>query len=138
MKKLIPFVLSLMLSIALTGQSDGQKIIFDVTSTDTNVHKATILMMNVMSESHPNSTLEVIVYGRALPMLMKGQSSVSDEVEAFAENENVIFTACEVSMSLLFNVDSTALLNGVGTIHNAVPDIVEKQNNGWGYIKVSN
>ena len=120
------------------SESEPQRIVFDVTSTDAKIYRSTILMMKVMSESYPDTKLEVIVYGEALPMLLKNQSPVGEAVEAFADNENVAFIACEVSMELLFNVDKSALLEGVGTIHNAIPDIANKQNNGWGYIKVSN
>lgn len=138
MKNLFAGAILVMMSLTASSQSDPQKIVFDVTSTDIKVHKSTMLMMNVMSQSYPDATLEVIVYGEALPMLLKNQSTVADQVVAFAENENVIFTACEISMELLFQVDESALLEGVGTVYNAVPDIVDKQNNGWGYVKVSN
>ncbi|MFY0687148.1 MAG: DsrE family protein [Cyclobacteriaceae bacterium] len=136
MKTLSIYFLILIAGFGLKAQDDSKKIVFDVTSTDTKVHQSTMLMMKVMSKNYPNTTLEVMVYGEALPMLMKNQSTVAESVEAFAENENVKFTACEVSMELIFKVGKEALLDGVGTVVNAVPDIVEKQQSGWGYIKV--
>ena len=95
-------------------------------------------MIGVMSKDYPNTVLEVMVYGEALPMLMKNQSTVASEIAKYADSNNVIFTACEVSMELLFKIDKTDLLNGMNTVKNAVPDIVMKQKNGWGYIKVGN
>ena len=138
MNRVIIIALALLTFFQLEAQQSGQKIVFDVTSTDSKAHRSTLLMMNVMSKSYPNSVLEVVVYGEALPMLLKNQSTVAKEIELFKNNDNVRFTACEVSMRLLFNVGKEALLPGVGTIENAVPDIVEKQHRGWGYIKVSN
>ncbi len=117
------------------SEKESQKIVFDVTSADTNVHKSVMLIIKVMAANYPNSTLEVSVYGGALPMLMKGRSSVDREIARYRENANVIFTACEVSMQLLFNIDRSDLLPGVGTVENALPDIVRKQTLRWGYIK---
>ncbi len=138
MKTFLTSLLVVLLGFSTFAQENRQKIIFDVTSTDTKVHKSTLLMMNVMSANYPNTILEVMVYGKALPMLMKNQSTVENDIAQFIDNDNVIFTACEVSMELLFNIDKTQLLEGVGTVKNAVPDIVMKQQNGWGYIKVGN
>ena len=71
MKQLTFASLFTLLSLAAIAQTSPQKIVFDVTSTDAKVHKATLLMMGVMAKDYPNSTFEVIVYGEALPMLMK-------------------------------------------------------------------
>jgi intracellular sulfur oxidation DsrE/DsrF family protein len=138
MKALLTILFILICSISISAQGNHQKIIFDVTSTDTKVHQSTLLMMNVMSEEFPEMILEVMVYGEALPMLMKNQSTVASDIEHFKYNENVIFTACEVSMELIFKIGKEQLLKGVGTVGNAVPDIAMKQQDGWGYIKVGN
>ena len=125
----------LLVTWASMGQNGSQKIIFDVTSTDIKVHKSVMIMMDVMASNYPDYILEVVVYGEALTMLMKGRSTVAQEIAQYVNNEKVIFTACEVSMDLIFQVDKSHLLEGVGTVGNAVPDIVNKQKNGWGYIK---
>ena len=138
MKTLLTSLLVVLLAFSTSAQEERQKIIFDVTSTDTKIHQSTLLMMKVMSANYPNTLLEVMVYGEALPMLMKNQSTVANDIALYLDNDNVIFTACEVSMELLFKIDKKQLLDGVGTVKNAVPDIVMKQKNGWGYIKVGN
>ncbi len=136
MKTFLTTFLGLFFAFSTLAQEDPQKIVFDVTSTDTKIHKSTLLMMKVMATNHPNTVLEVMVYGEALPMLMKNQSTVANDIAQIINNENVIFTACEISMELIFHIGKEQLLNGVGTVKNAVPDIVSKQKNGWGYIKV--
>ena len=136
MKTLLTSLVVILMAFSTSAQEMQQKIVFDVTSTDTKVYQSTLLMMKVMSASYPNTVLEVMVYGEALPMLMKNQSTVANEIEQFVDNKNVIFTACEVSMKLIFKIGKEDLLDGVGTVKNAVPEIVVKQKNGWGYIKV--
>jgi len=138
MKTFLTSLILVVVSITTLAQEKDQKIIFDVTSTDSNVHKAVMLQMKVMSANYPNSKLEVMVYGKALSMLIKNQSTVAKEIALYSNNDHVSFTACEVSMKLLFKIDEKQLLNGVGTVENAIPDIVMKQKNGWGYIKVAN
>ena len=138
MKTFLTSLILVVVSITTLAQEKDQKIIFDVTSTDSNVHKAVMLQMKVMSSNYPNSKLEVMVYGKALSMLIKNQSTVAKEIALYSNNDHVSFTACEVSMNLLFKIDEKQLLNGVGTVENAIPDIVMKQKNGWGYIKVAN
>ena len=138
MKTLVTSLIVVILSIPVFAQEQQQKIVFDVTSTDTKVHQSTLLMMKVMSANHPNTVLEVMVYGEALPMLMKNQSTVANDIAIYNDNDNVIFTACEISMELIFKIGKEQLLDGVGTVENAVPDIVMKQKDGWGYIKVGN
>lgn len=138
MKTILVSLLVVIVAFSTSAQENSQKIIFDVTSTDTKVHQSTLLMMKVMSANHPNTLLEVMVYGEALPMLMKNQSTVAKDIALFIDNDNVIFTACEISMELIFKIEKEQLLAGVGTVENAVPDIVKKQGKGWGYIKVGN
>ncbi len=96
-----------------------------------------MLSAKLISSGNPKTKLEVIVYGEALPMLMKDQSNVAGEIAKYMNNDNVVFTACELSMNLL-QVDKNQLLSGVGTVENAVVEIVNKQALDWGYIKAGN
>lgn len=76
MKTILLSLLVVIVAFSTSAQENPQKIIFDVTSTDTKVHQSTLLMMKVMSANHPTTVLEVMVYGEALPMLMKNQSKI--------------------------------------------------------------
>ncbi|WP_242117109.1 DsrE family protein [Aestuariivivens sediminicola] len=133
-------ILSLALVFTLfyaSAQEPGRKIIIDVTSTNFKVYQSVMLTLRIMTESHPNTQFDVIAYGEAVPMMMKNQSVVADQITQFINNKNVRFTACEVSMTL-FNIKREQLLDGIQTVANAVDEIVKKQNEGWGYIKSGN
>ncbi|WP_223551844.1 DsrE/DsrF/DrsH-like family protein [Aestuariivivens sp. NBU2969] len=121
----------------VSAQEPSSKIIIDVTSTNFKVYQSVLLTLKIMTKSHPNTHFDIIAYGEAVPMMMKNQSVVADEILKYIENQNINFTACEVSMSL-FNIKREQLLEGVKTVANAVDDIVKKQNEGWGYIKSGN
>ena len=134
MKKII---LSLVFVFTLfngNAQNSDRQIIIDVTSTNFKVYQSILLTVKVMAERNPNSQIDVIAYGEAVPMLMKKKSAVEEEIAKYAKLENVTFTACEISMTL-FNIKKDQLIEGVRTVENAVVEIAKKQNEGWGYIK---
>lgn len=137
MKVLLTSILVVLITFSAPAQKKLQKIILDVTSTDLKVYQSVMLTAKLISEGNPDTKLEVMVYGEALPMLMKNQSNVANEIAKYIDNNNVVLTACELSMDLL-NVDKNQLLDGVGTVENAVVEIVSKQALGWGYIKSGN
>ena len=137
MKNLLTILIVIFSSLSISSQEKNQKIIIDVTSTDNKVYQSVLLTIGIMTASNPNTKFDVIAYGEAVPMFMKNQSVVASEIAKHIDNDNVTFTACEVSMSL-FNIKKEQLLDGIGTVENAVYDIVKKQGNGWGYIKSGN
>ena len=137
MKTLLTGLFAIIFALTTLAGEGNQKIMIDVTSTDLKVYKSVLLTAKLMSAGNPETKLEIIVYGEALPMLLKNQSNVASEIARYIDNDNVIFTACELSMSL-FNVGKDQLLEGVGTVGNAIEEIVEKQALGWGYIKSGN
>ncbi|WP_242086531.1 DsrE/DsrF/DrsH-like family protein [Aestuariivivens sediminis] len=137
MKKIcLSFAFGLLI-FSVSAQDVNRKIIIDVTSTNFKVYQSVLLTLRIMTDSHPNTQFDVIAYGEAVPMMMKNQSVVSDEISKYIENKNISFTACEVSMSL-FNIKREQLLDGVKTVNNAIDEIVKKQGEGWGYIKSGN
>ena len=137
MKKIIASVVVIMNLISVYAMEPEQKFMIDVTSTDNKVYQSVLLTIGIMSKSHPNSTIEVVAYGEAVPIFMKDRSPVAAQILEYTGNKNIVFTACEVSMEL-FNIKKEELLPGVGTVKNAIVDIVEKQKAGWGYIKSGN
>lgn len=137
MKNIFKILLIVLSVNAAVAQETNQKIIIDVTSTNFKVYQSILLTLKIMTESEPNTKFDVIAYGEAVPMLMKNQSVVANQLERYINNENVTFTACEISMAL-FNIKKEELVPGVRTVGNAVVEIIKKQNEGWGYIKSGN
>jgi uncharacterized protein len=116
------------------GQSKPVKIVFDVTSKDTLAHQAALRHVTGMAEAYPNSQLEVVVYGGALPMFVTGKSTVSKDIMKLSGNKNVSFKVCAISMQRQ-NVDKSQLVQGVSIVPDGIIEIVNKQGEGWGYIK---
>lgn len=136
MKKiLITFILTLSATFGFT-QPQPVKIVFDISSGDTLAHQMALRHATLMAKSYPASQFEVVVYGGALPMVVKGQSTITTGLQALESNKNVVFKVCAITMKR-YNVDKTQLLPNVEVVPDGLIEIVTKQGEGWGYIKES-
>lgn len=128
-------------SFALLTQSFAQakpyNVAFDLTTGDTATHQRLIRWINGIIESYPDAKIEVVFYGKSLPMVKTNQSSVANDVKILAAGKNVTFTVCEQAMKI-HNVDKSMLLPGVKTVPDAIYELISKQADGYGYIKVTN
>jgi intracellular sulfur oxidation DsrE/DsrF family protein len=137
MKKTIIMLAVQMIVFVAVAQTTPVKIIFDITSKDTLAHQGALRHMTMMAKAYPQSTFELVVYGAALPMFVKGQSTIEKDLTPLVQNKNVSFKVCSATMKR-YNVDKTQILAGVEVIPDAIMEIVTKQGEGWGYIKEGN
>lgn len=119
------------------AQAKPYNVVFDLTMGDTATHQRVIRWINGIIESYPDAKIEVVFYGKGLPMVETNQSSVANDVKKLAAGKNVTFTVCEQAMKI-HNVDKSMLLPGVKTVPDAIYELISKQADGYGYIKVTN
>ena len=134
MKKYIILVLIGFLALNLSAQEKSVKIVFDVTSSNVKVHQVAVRHVTLMAKAYPDSKFEVVMYSGSIDMVVKGKSSVSQYIEALAKNNNVKFLICEGTMKR-HKIDKSQLIDGVETVPDGILEIIEKQAEGWGYIK---
>lgn len=134
MRNLFAALLILFAFSDVMSQTKPVRIIFDITSKDTVAHQTVLRHVSGMASAYPGSQFEVVVYGAALPMLVKNKSTVQSGMSALASNKNVSFKVCSATMKR-YNVDKSELLPGVDVVPDAIIEIVTKQGEGWGYIK---
>jgi uncharacterized protein len=138
MKRMI--MLSGVLLIAATSlfsQTKPYNVVFDITTGDTATHHRVIRWINGIIATHPDAKIEVVFYGKALPMVETKLSSVSSDVKKLAAGKNVVFTVCEQAMKI-HNVQKGMLIPGVQTVPDAIYELISKQADGFGYIKITN
>ena len=116
------------------SQARPVKIAFDMSSKDTLAHQTVLRHVTMMASAYPESQFEVVVYGPALQMVLKDESTIEKGVRALAANQNVSFKACAITMKR-HNIDTSQLLPGVDVVPDAIIELVTKQAEGWGYIK---
>jgi len=133
MKTLMTLVLTAF-AINVMSQTKPVKIVFDITSSDTLVHQAALRHVSAMAVAYPQSTFEVVIYGGAIFMVEIGKSTIVKGVKQLEKSPNVSFKVCEATMKR-YNITKAQLLPSVGTVPDAIIEIVTRQGEGWGYIK---
>ena len=134
MKKII--IILLLLANSVFAQKAPYKVVIDVTSSDTILHKMVTRWVNEILAADANAEVEVVFYAKSLDMITKDKSIVSDNVIKLTAMKNVAFRVCEVAMKNN-NVERSQLLEGVGTVPDGIYEIISKQHDGWGYIKAA-
>jgi intracellular sulfur oxidation DsrE/DsrF family protein len=117
------------------AQDRPYRVVFDLTSRDSLEQKAVMRWVREISAAHPNAELEVVMYAKGFELVMPEKSTVLAEVKEALKNPNVKFRACQVALRSN-KVDKSQLLDGVETVPDGIYEIISKQHEGWGYIKV--
>jgi intracellular sulfur oxidation DsrE/DsrF family protein len=137
MKSFLSAFALLVLTLNSSAQSKPYNIVFDITTGDTATHARVIRWAKGIVESHPDAKVEIVFYGRSLDMIVMGKSTVTADVIKLATEKKVTFVACEHAMQV-FNIKKEQLLSGVTTVPDALYELIIKQQEGYGYIKVVN
>jgi intracellular sulfur oxidation DsrE/DsrF family protein len=137
MKKLIPILALLLIATGpLRAQKAPYNVVIDVTSPDTLVHQMVIRWVGEITSADPNAKVEVVFYAASLDMVTQGRSVVADGLKKYTGNPNVAFNVCEVAMKNK-HLTKDQLLAGIRTVPDGIYEIVQRQHDGWGYIKAS-
>ena len=137
MKRISLFLSLLFLASGFVyGQSAPYRVVFDLTSRDGLDQKAVIRWVSEISVAYPRAELEVVMYGNGLELVMPERSTVIEDVRNVIRRPNVFFKVCRVAMKNN-NVNESQLADGVQIVPDAIFEIISKQHDGWGYIKVA-
>ena len=135
-KYIFSVVLFLLLcSVMVYSQAAPYWVVFDLTSRDTLDQKAALRWVNEVMKADPNAKVEVVMYGKGFELVMPEKSQFITEVRDAAKNPNVSFKACQVALRAN-KVDRDQILKEVQTVPDGIYEIISKQHEGWGYIKV--
>jgi len=134
MKKYFILILTFVLTFNLYAQENPVKIVFDVTSGNEKVHQSTMRHVKFMSEAYPKSEFEVVMYSGSIDMVLKDKSSVAEDMERLAKNENITFVVCQGTMKR-HKISDDQLIPGIKQVPDGILEIIVKQQEGWGYIK---
>lgn len=135
MKKLLLF-LALAFTAVLANAQDAprqHRIVMQLTSGDTLVHKNLMKQFKNMLEAAPNLQLELVCHGPGMDLLMGDRSIVAGKVKEFA-GKGITFLACDNTIRER-QLDPTKVLPEAGHVKAGIIHIVERQEDGWSYIK---
>lgn len=137
MKKNLLFVITvLLMTLCAQGQVTPYKVVFDMTSKDTINQQSLIRELGLILDSNPDASLEVVFYGQGLDMVVKDRSVQQPAIQKLIAGKKVSFKVCAIAMKRQ-NIDNAQLLPGVETVPDGIYELISKQREGWGYIKVA-
>jgi intracellular sulfur oxidation DsrE/DsrF family protein len=128
---------SFLFSVLIATAQADYKVVFDLTSKDTIDQRTVIRWLNEVIKASPDAKMEVVMYGQGTAMVVKGRSLVADDVTKLSANPNVSFRVCAVALKNQ-NIDASQLISGAQTVPDGIYEVISKQRDGWGYIKVKN
>ena len=137
MKRLLLAACLSMLGLDVAGaQAHPYRVVFDLTSRDTLDQKAVLRWIKEIGTSAPKAELEVVMYGKGFEMVTAGRTQFAAQVAEAMKNPRVSFRVCAIALRNNA-VDVSQLLPGVKTVPDGIRELVLKQQEHWGYIKVS-
>ena len=110
------------------------KVIFQVSDNDPAKWNLTLNnAKNVQTDlGKQNVEIEIVAYGPGLNML-KAESAVAGRVNA-ALDESVAVVACDNTMDNM-KLTNADLIGGIGHVKAGVVQLMERQRQGWNYIR---
>jgi intracellular sulfur oxidation DsrE/DsrF family protein len=136
MKKYILYLGSLLLTVsAVTAQVNNYKVVFDMSSKDTVNQQAIVREIGLITDANPNAKLEVVIYGQGLDLAIMGHSMQQAAVQKIIADNKASFKVCAMTLKRN-NIDKSQLVPGVEVVPDGIYEIISKQQDGWGYIKV--
>jgi uncharacterized protein len=137
MRKHFSFAILLLLAASSSfAQQKDYKVVFDITTKDTLAHQTVVRQATLITNSNPDAQVEIVLFGQSLGMITRDKSVVAADVQRLLQNKNVSIKVCEVTMKRQ-NLDKSQLIAGVTTVPDGIYEIITKQKEGWGYIKVA-
>lgn len=134
MKSLV-IIMGFLFCISHTEAQDrNYKVVFDMTSADTVNHQAVIRQVSSIKEANPGAQLEVVIYGQGLG-LVTNETPQQPAITRLLNEQGISFKVCAETMKR-YKVDKAQLIPGVEVVPDGIYEIISKQREGWGYIKV--
>ncbi len=139
--KYLLFLFTLLLTIpSLQAQEETpptdkkqHKIVIQLTSNDTLVHKAVVRQISNILEAAPNSKVEVVCHSNGISLLLAAHTKQAAKI-ADLKSKGVAFMACQNTMRER-KIKREELLPESGMVLSGVMEVVKKQEKGWAYLR---
>ena len=136
MKKIILATLFSLFALSNFAQkkADKHKIVFQFTNAqDTLQQKAFAKQLQNITQHWPKAKYEVVLYNMGLEFVMTSKSKHIQTIKELQE-KGVRFMVCENTLKNR-KISKDQLIPNVEYVPAGIAEIVEKQEEGWSYIK---
>jgi intracellular sulfur oxidation DsrE/DsrF family protein len=136
MKKITLLACLVTIASLARAQNADYRVVFDMTSRDSLNQQGVVRELNLIREGNPDAKLEVVMYGQGIDIAIKGRSSQEGAIQKLLTDKGISFKICAIAMKRN-NVDKSQLIPGIEVVPDGIYEIISKQREGWGYIKVA-
>jgi len=136
MKKIMLLLFLLMGYVFAFSQKVPYRVVFDLTSKDPANYTAVLRQIKGIMQERPDAQLEVAIYSEGIDMVRKSNEAFAKDIEDLISEKKATFKVCGYTMKRK-NIDPGELLPGVTVVPDAIYEIITRQREGWGYIKVA-
>ncbi|HMP32025.1 MAG TPA: DsrE family protein [Saprospiraceae bacterium] len=116
-----------------TDAQESYKIVFQVASDDTLVHKSLMRQLGNITSVDPHLKIEVVCHGPGIDLLHKEKSHFGAKVKDYVD-KGITFNACEFTLKQQ-NISKDQIIPEAKFVRSALLHIVKLQTEGWSYIK---
>lgn len=118
------------------GANQSHRVVMHLNSGEEKVQRGVLNnIRNLYREVGPqNLTVELVVHGAGLPLLIRKETTFAAELTDLKQTYGVHFTACSNTMKTM-KVTREDLIGEVGDTVPAMVRLMERQEQGWAYIK---
>lgn len=135
MKILLLLLCLFVISPVIVHAQSDYKVVFDVTSKDTTIHETVIRQLTLIRGVNPEAKLEVVIYGQGLDIVLKNKKQAM-VVQQLITEKDISFKVCAMTLDRN-KIGKDQLITGVEIVPDGIYEIISKQQQGWGYIKVA-
>ena len=136
MKKIILISAVLFLNYCSQAQLKDYRVVFDMSSGNSVSQQALVREVDIIKNSSPEAKIEVVVYGKGLSLIVKDKSMHTEAIQKLLAMKDVSFKVCAITLQRN-KVDKSQLIPGVEPVPDGIYELISKQREGWGYIKVA-
>lgn len=133
MKKQLLVFTFLILCLIGFAQEKKQRVVWDLSSTDTTSQAAVFRQINNARNEIPDLEIEVVFHGQAVLAMMKDSTQFTDRIK-IAKSKGVILAVCNNSLRRL-KIDPSQIKAEGTIVPSAVAELIKKQTDGWSYLK---
>lgn len=109
------------------------KIVFQLTSSDTAVHRATLKQISNALAAAPNAKIEVVCHNSGISFLQTAKTIQADKIKEL-HSKGVIFAACENTLRER-KIEKSEIVPEAIFVPAGIIEIADKQSKKWAYIK---
>ena len=119
------------------GADRSHRVVMHLNSGEEKVQRGVLNnMRNLYREVGPqNLTMELVVHGAGLSLLVRKEMAFAAELTDLKQTYGAHFTACSNTMKTM-KVTRENLISEVGDTVPAMVRLMERQEQGWAYIKL--